>query len=66
MNPYINNKVERYRSWFDPISIVDINSNSNWSSGINPHSFDLANQFSTNLNTNNGWVNPDKTISLIS
>lgn len=66
MNPYINDKVERYRNWFDPISLLDINASSDWSSGLNPHSYNIADNFSTNLNTNNGWINPDNTISLIS
>ncbi len=66
MNPYINDKVERYRSWFDPVSLLDINASSDWNSGLNPHSYNIADNFSTNLNTNNGWINPDNTISLIS
>ena len=48
MNPYIENNVERYRSWFDPISIIDVNVSSDWSSDVNPHSYDVGNQCSTN------------------
>lgn len=66
MSPHIDNKVERYRSWFDPISLLDVNASADWSSGANQHSCYIANQFSNNLKTKNGWINADNTSSLIS
>lgn len=59
-------RVERYRSYGDPVSMFDFKANSSLPTSLNPHDYgDLAEDFTTSRTVPIQTTNADGTISLI-